>query len=73
MESMTQSRSESNGDALACALNDRKASVERSARQGAAVHEVEAGMWRRVVHLGHQALGLLFGLVGPGARGETVL
>jgi len=73
MESMPQSRSESNGEALECALNDLKAYVERSARQGTAAHEVEAGIWQRVLHLGRQALGLLFRLVGPGDRGETVI
>jgi hypothetical protein len=73
MENMTQSRSESNGEALDLALNDLKAYVERSARQGVAAHEVEAGIWRRVLQLGRQALGLLFRLVGPGDRGETVL
>jgi hypothetical protein len=73
MESMTQPRSESNCDALEFALNDLKAYVERSARQGVAAHEVEAGIWHRVLQLGRQALGLLFRLVGPGDRGETVI
>ena len=66
MESMTQPCSESNRDALECALNDLKAYVERSAQQGVAAHEVEAGIWHRVLQLGRQALGLLFRLVGPG-------
>src|SRR4029450_3249012 len=73
MESMTQSHSESKGDALEGALNELKAYVDRAARQGVVVHEVEAGIGRRVLHLGRQALGLLFRLVGPGDRGESVL
>ena len=73
MESMTQSQSESNCDALEVALTDLKGYVERSARQGGAAHEVEAGIWQRVLQLGRQALGLWFRLVGPGDRGETVL
>jgi hypothetical protein len=73
MESMTPPHSESNGDAWEFALNDLKAYVERSARQGVAAHEGEAGMWQRVLPLGRQALGLLFRLVGPGDRGETII
>jgi hypothetical protein len=54
-------------------LNDLKAYVARSARQGVAAHEVEAGIWQRVLQLGRQALGLLFRLVGPGDRGESII
>jgi hypothetical protein len=73
MESMTQPRSDSNHDELELALHDLKASVARSARQGIAAHEAEAGIWQRVLQLGHQALGLLCRLVGPGDVGETVV
>jgi hypothetical protein len=73
MESMTKPRTDSNCDALEPALNDLKAYVQRAARQGSAAHEVEAGIWHRVLQLGHQALGLLFSLVGPGDVGETVV
>src|SRR6516225_4677809 len=71
MESMTKTRTDSNHDALEPALNDLKAYVQRAARQGVAAHEAEAGIWHRVLQLGHQALGLLFHLVGPGDVGET--
>ena len=40
---------------------------------GVAAHEVEAGIWQRVVPLGRHALGWWFRLVGPGERGEPVL
>jgi len=73
MESMTKTRTDSNHDALEPALNDLKAYVQRAARQGVAAHEAEAGIWHRVLQLGHQALGLLFHLVGPGDVGETVV
>jgi hypothetical protein len=73
MESMTQPRSDRNQDALELALHDLKASVARSAREGLAAHEAEAGIWQRVLQLGHQALGLLFRLVGPGDGGESVV
>jgi hypothetical protein len=73
MESMTKTHTDSNHDALEPALNDLKAYVQRAARQGVAAHEAEAGIWHRVLQLGHQALGLLFHLVGPGDVGETVV
>src|SRR4029450_5571215 len=57
MESMTKTCTDSNPDALEPALNDLKAYVQRVARQGVAVHEAEAGIWHRVLQLGHQALG----------------
>src|SRR6266480_7347060 len=73
MESMTQPRSDSNRDELELALNDLKAYVATSAQEGIAAHEAEAGIWQRVLQLGHRALGLLFRLVGPGDVGETVV
>ena len=73
MESMAQTQTDGHRDGFAPALNDLKASVERAARQGVAAHEVEAGMWHRVLPGGHQALGLLCTLVGPGDGGEVVV
>lgn len=73
MESMAKTRTDGNRDELEHTLNDLKAYVERAARQGVAAHEVEAGIWQRVLQLGRQALGLLFTLVGPGDVGETVV
>ena len=73
MENMAKTRTDCNSNELEPTLNDLKAYVERAARQGVAVHEVEAGIWHRVLHLGHQALGLLFSLIGPGDMGETVV
>src|SRR5256714_986506 len=73
MESMAKTRTDCNSNELEPTLNDLKAYVERAARQGVAVHEVEAGIWHRVLHLGHQALRLLFSLIGPGDMGETVV
>src|SRR5947208_116164 len=73
MESMAKTHTDCNSNELEPTLNDLKAYVERAARQGVAVHEVEAGIWHRVLQLGHQALGLLFRLIGPGDMGETVV
>jgi hypothetical protein len=71
MESMAKPRSDCNPEGLTLTLSDLKDYVAQAARQGVAVHEVEAGIWHRVLQLGHQALGLLFDLVGPGDQGET--
>jgi hypothetical protein len=73
MEIMAKPLTDGNYDGLEPALNDLKASVERAAREGVTAHEVEAGIWHRVLQLGHQALGLLFTLVGPGDVGEGVI
>ena len=71
MESMAKPRSDCNPEGLTLTLSDLKDYVEQAAQQGVAVHEVEAGIWHRVLQLGHQALGLLFDLVGPGDQGAT--
>lgn len=73
MEKMHQTSDACNRDAMAHTLTDLKGYVERAAQQGIAAHEVEAGIWRRVLQLGHQALELLFALVGPGDVGESVV
>jgi hypothetical protein len=73
MQIMAQSHADGKPDELAHTLNDLKAYVERAAREGAAAHEVEAGIWHRVLQLGHQALGLLFTLVGTGDVGEVTV
>lgn len=73
MESMAKTSTDCNRGGLENTLNDLKTYVERAARQGVAAHEVEAGIWHRVLELGHQALGLLFTLVGSGDVGEVVV
>ena len=71
MEKMEQMSADCNPESMDQALNDLKSYVERAAEQGFAAHEVEAGIWRRVLRLGHQALALLFQLVGSGDLGES--
>lgn len=57
MEKMEQMSADCNPERMAHTLNDLKSYVERAAQQGVAAHEVEAEIWRRVLQLGHQALG----------------
>ena len=46
--------------------------VMNSARDGVPAHEVELGLWQRVLQMGHHALGLFFSLQGDGDVGETL-
>ena len=64
MESMAQTRSDSNRDELELALNDLKAYVERAARQGIAAHEVEAGIWQSGLATGPSSSGAVVSLGG---------
>lgn len=46
--------------------------VESAYRQGTAVHEVEKGLFRKLLEMGYQALRLLFELYGACDEGEQV-
>lgn len=48
------------------------AQVEQAVRTGEAAHEVEHEIFRRVLQLGHQALGYYFQLAGDGDQGERL-
>jgi hypothetical protein len=43
-----------------------------AATQGTAVHDVERGLWQRLLQLGRTALGHFFALHGTGDQGDTV-
>lgn len=46
--------------------------VQRSAAAGKAIHEVEEGIWRRVLQVGRDALGQFLQSQGSGDLGETL-
>src|SRR5437868_3992730 len=46
--------------------------VRTAATQGTPVHDVERGIWQRLLRLGHTTLGQFFALQGSGAVGDTV-
>ena len=46
--------------------------VEDAYRQGRAVHQVEQGLWHRLLEMGHCVLEAFFGLCGDGDRGERI-
>jgi hypothetical protein len=47
--------------------------VENAARAGMAVHELEQGLFRGVLTLGHQLLGYFFRLLGDGDHGTRLM
>lgn len=73
MEKMDQTSADCKRERMDHTLNDLKAYVERAAREHTAAHEVETGIWRQVLQLGHQALEVFFTRVGPGDVGELVV
>jgi hypothetical protein len=46
--------------------------VRAAADQGTAVHDVERGLWQRLLQLGRTALGHFFALQGAGDLGDTL-
>src|SRR5437660_7300296 len=46
--------------------------VRTAAAQGTAVHDVERGLWQRLLRLGHTTLGQFFAPQGSGDVGDTV-
>ncbi len=46
--------------------------VRQAAVEGAAAHEVEKGVWQRVLAMGRQATGQFFQMQGDGDVGETI-
>ncbi|MCP4899158.1 MAG: ISKra4 family transposase, partial [bacterium] len=47
--------------------------VEDAYKAGDAAHEVEEGLFRRLIELGRQALGMFFSLCGDGEEGQEVM
>jgi hypothetical protein len=46
--------------------------VHTSAQAGTPIHEVEAGVWKHILHMGRLAIGQFLAVHGDGARGDTV-
>jgi hypothetical protein len=53
-------------------VHDLQAYVQEAAALGTPAHEVERGIWRRILALGHTALGQFFDLQGTGDLGPTL-
>ena len=53
-------------------LDELQAFVRSAAGAGTPVHEVERGLWRRLLQLGYQLQSQFFAWVGDGDQGDTV-
>ncbi len=53
-------------------LEDVVTFLEDAHQQHQAAHEVEGGIFRRVLEIGHHALELFFRLCGTGDQGEWI-
>ncbi len=53
-------------------LEELQTFVQSAAGAGTPVHEVERGLWRRLLPLGYQLQSQFFALVGDGDQGEPV-
>ena len=49
-----------------------RAFVEQAANEGQPAHEVESGIWQRILSMGREALGAFFARQGTGDLGERV-
>jgi hypothetical protein len=72
MKSMQEPVAICNWNDLLGRVNDLTDFVERAVRDGDAAHEVEKGLWDRVLKLGREALGAFFRICGDGDEGERV-
>ncbi|MGL4500998.1 MAG: hypothetical protein ACRCU2_18155, partial [Planktothrix sp.] len=59
-------------DGLKQYLEELEGYIQGATTLGLAVHEVEQGLWSRVLQIGNQALQMFFELTGVGDLGETV-
>jgi hypothetical protein len=57
---------------LSDALDDLRAFVRDSARDGATFHDFEHGLWQRLLRLGNRAVGQFLDAQGTGDLGDTV-
>jgi hypothetical protein len=58
---------------LTTMVDDLATFVRQAAVEGTAAHEVEKGVWQRVLAMGRQATGQFFQMQGDGDVGETVV
>ncbi len=61
-----------NVNELAGMADDWVSFVRQAAVEGAAAHEVEKGVWQRVLAMGRQVTGQFLRMQGDGDVGETI-
>ena len=72
MERMNETGLHCKQEELSEAVGELTDFIQRMATDGGAAHEVEKDIWRRVLSMGHQALGMFFRLQGDGDLGAEV-
>ena len=72
MSKMHQSVEKSNNQTLHTQLNEIIQLIETAVDKRVALHEVKAGLWRRMLQLGWKILEMFFHLHGDGDEGEQV-
>ena len=69
---MAENATDSKLEKLLGAATDLFDFVRRSAENGKAIHEVEEGIWQRMLQMGHEALGQFLERQGDGDLGTTL-
>lgn len=72
MASMNESTGDIKGQKIVEQAYEVVEMVESAYQEGTAIHEVEQGLFRKLLEMGYQALGWLFELHGPCDLGERV-
>jgi len=67
-----QPTQKSKNESLQIKVNEIVHFIEAAVDKRLAVHEVEEGLWRRVLKIGRESLGMFFDLHGDGDEGEQV-
>jgi hypothetical protein len=70
--SMTHAKDVLKSEMLGREVAELEEFLNASFHAGTALHEVERGIWKRVLQMGRQSLTLLLALHGTGDRGETI-
>jgi hypothetical protein len=70
--SMTREQDVFKCEKLKDQFGDFQEFIRASAREGSPIHEVEMGMWQRLLQMGREGLGLFLQMQGDGDMGKTV-
>jgi hypothetical protein len=73
MKSMPNAIGEHNSQALFDQFSEILAFVQQAFDEGSTAHEVESGLWRRMLQLGHNVFQAWLDLFGDGDAGERIV
>lgn len=72
MTKLHQPTRKSKNESLQLKVNEIVQFIEAAVDERLAIHEVEEGLWRRVLKIGRESLAMFFDLHGDGDEGEQV-